>query len=53
MILNNFEKNNIDRNISQMKQWSILSNVINYSQYDRNPRDYFELDIKKLDKKKA
>ena len=46
MIINNFEKNDIDRNISQMEQWSILYNVINYVQYNRNPRDYFKLDIK-------
>ena len=30
IILNNFEKNDVDRNISQMEQWSILNNVINY-----------------------
>ena len=49
MIINNFENNNIDRNISQMEQWSILSNVINYVQYEGNPRDYFKLDIKALE----
>ena len=41
-------KNNIDRSILQMEQWSILSNVINYFQYNRNLRDYFKLDIKAL-----
>ena len=46
MIINNFEKYNVDRNISQMEQRSILSNVINYIQYDRNPSDYFKLNIK-------
>ena len=34
-----------------MEQLSILSNVINYVQYSRNPSDYFKLDIKTLDKK--
>ena len=51
MIINNFEKNNVDRSISQMEQWSVLSNVINYIQYNRNPRDYFKLDIKELEQK--
>ena len=37
MIMNTFEENHI-RNISQMEQWSILSNVIKYIQYNRNPR---------------
>ena len=26
--------------LSQMEQWSILSNVINYVQYSKNPRDF-------------
>ena len=29
-----------------MEQWSILSNVVNYVQYDRHPRDFYDLDIK-------
>ena len=52
MIINNFVKNHVDRNISQTEQWSILSNVINYIQHNRNPRDYFKLDIKALEQKK-
>ena len=51
MTVNNFEKKNIDRNISQMEQGSILSNVINYVQYNRYPRDYFKSDIKALEQK--
>ena len=27
----------IETTLSQMEQWSILSNVINYVQYDKNP----------------
>ena len=46
MIINNFEKNNINRSMSQMKQWSFLSNVINFDQYTGNPRDYFKLEKK-------
>ena len=41
MIINNFEENNVDRNISQLEQWTIFSNFINYVQYNGNPRDYF------------
>ena len=37
---------NINVNMSQMEQWSILSNAINYVQYDRNPREYYKLDVK-------
>ena len=29
---------------SQMEQWSILSQVGNYVQYDRNPKDFYDLD---------
>ena len=34
-----------------MVQRSVLSNVINYVQYNGNPRDYFKLNIKALEKK--
>ena len=34
-----------------MEQWSILSNVVDYVQYDRNPRDFYNLDIKTIDQK--
>ena len=29
-----------------MEQWSILSNIVNYIQYDRHPRHLYDLDIK-------
>ena len=29
-----------DTILSQMKQWSILSNVVNYIQYDRYPKTF-------------
>ena len=51
MIINNFEKNNVDRSISQMEQWSILSNIINYVWYNGNPRGYFKLDIERLEER--
>ena len=34
-----------------MEQWSILSNVINYVQYNRNPIDYYKLDVRALELK--
>ena len=47
MILNGFDRINV--NTSQMKQWSVLSNVINYLQYNKNPRNYYKLDVKALE----
>ena len=37
--------------ISQMEQWSILSNIVNYVQYDRHPRISYDFDIKTVDQK--
>ena len=34
-----------------MEQWSILNNVINYVQYNRNPRDYYKINVKALEPK--
>ena len=34
-----------------MEQWSILRNIVNYVQYDRNPREFYNLDIKVIDQK--
>ena len=34
-----------------MEQCSIISNVINYVQYDRNPTDFYNLDVKAIDQK--
>ena len=34
-----------------MEQWSILSSVVNYVQYDRHPRIFYDLDIKTIDQK--
>ena len=36
--------------MTQMEQWSILSNVINYIQHDKHPRTYQTLDIKAVNK---
>ena len=35
-----------DTIISQMEQWSILSNLVNYIQYNRHPKDFYNLDIR-------
>ena len=42
IVINEFEMENVIA--SQMEQWSILSNAVNYVQYDRNPRDFYNLD---------
>ena len=34
-----------------MEQWSILSNAVNYVQYNRNHRDFYNLDVKVIDQK--
>ena len=49
MFINDFDRINANVNTSQMEQWSILNNVINYIQYNRNPRDYYKLDAKALE----
>ena len=37
MIVNNAGK--VDTVLSQLEQWLILSNVINYIQYDKHPKN--------------
>ena len=34
-----------------MEQWSIFSNVVNYVEYGRHPRNLYDLDIKIIDEK--
>ena len=46
--------NNIDREdivTSQMEQWLILINVVNYVQYESNPKNFYDLDVKAIDQK--
>ena len=43
MIVNNAEK--IEPLLEQMEQWSILSNMLNYIQYDRHPKNHYNLGI--------
>ena len=49
IVVNNIDKDNIST--YQIKHWSILSNVVNYVQYDRNAKIFHELNIKALDQK--
>ena len=49
IITNKVEKENTIT--SQMEQWSILSNVVNYVQYNRDPRNFYDLDIRTVDQK--
>ena len=49
IITNKVERDNTV--ISQMAQWSIPSNVVNYVQYDRQPKDFYNLNIKAVDQK--
>ena len=35
-----------------MEQWSILSNVINYIQYDKHPKNYHSLNMITVNKEK-
>ena len=36
-----------------MEQWSILSNVINYVQYSKNPKNFHAMLIKPINKNKS
>ena len=49
IITNKVEKDNTI--ISQIEQWLILSNVVNYVQYDRHLKNYYDLDIKAVNLK--
>ena len=42
----------IDSASAQMEQWSILSNVINYVQYSKNPKDFHTMTIRPVNNKK-
>ena len=44
LIVNNASK--VDSALTQIEQWSILSNVINYVQYSKNPKNFHSKTIK-------
>ena len=50
LIVNNAER--IDALMTQMEQWSILSNVLNYVQHDKHYTINHTLDIKTVNKHK-
>ena len=50
LIVNNVEK--VETVLSQMEQWLILSNVVNYVQYDKHPRNFHSLSISAVNKEK-
>ena len=49
IIINEWDRDNIITSL--MEQWSILRNIVNYDQIDRNPRDFYNLDIKAINQK--
>ena len=51
IITNKIEKEN--KITSQTEQWSILINIVNYVLYGRYPRNYYDLDVKAIDRKKS
>ena len=51
LIVNNAGK--VENTLSQMEQWSILSNVINYVQYSKNPKNFHAMSIKPVNKNKV
>ena len=50
IVVNKAERDNTI--IWQMEQWLILSNVVNYVQYNRHPKNFYNLDIKAVDQKR-
>ena len=50
LIVNNAAR--IKTTLSQMAQWSILSNVINYVQYDKHPKNFHTMSVRLVNKMK-
>ena len=48
LIVNIAEK--VERVLSEMEQWSILSIIVNYIQYDRYPQYFHNLHMKAMNK---
>ena len=44
LIVNNVSR--VDNALTQIEEWSILSNVINYLQYSKNPKNFHSMTIK-------
>ena len=43
----------IENTLSQMEQWSICSNVTNYVQYSKNPKNFHVMSVKPTNKNKT
>ena len=50
IIVNNAGK--IKTTLSQMEQWSIFSNVINYVQYNKHPKNFHSMSVRPINKLK-
>ena len=48
LIVNNAEK--VDTNLLQMEKWSVWSNVVNYIQYNRHSKKFYNLNIRAVNK---
>ena len=48
LIVNSVEK--IEPILTQMEQWSLLSNILNYIQHDRHPKIYHNLSVSTVNK---
>ena len=42
----------METTLSQMEQWPILSNVINYVQYDKHPKNFHSMSVRPINKMK-
>ena len=43
----------MENTLSQMEQWKILRNVINYVQYSKNPQNFHAMLVKPANKNKT
>ena len=50
LIVNNAGK--IETTLSKMEQWSILSNIINYVQYDKHSKHFHSMSVRPVNKTK-
>ena len=48
LIVNNTGK--MEATLSQMEQWLLLSNVINYIQYDKHPKNFHSMSVRPINK---
>ena len=49
ILINDIDKENVFT--SQVEKWSILSNIVNYVQYDRSPKHLYKLNVKAIEQK--